>query len=92
MNSLDLFISNRMGVYFISFYFILFHFISIYLFIMCARFSLLLLLLVVVVEEEVLPCFIDSSVFKANSLEPGQTPHNAASDLTLFANVPLMGR
>ena len=48
---------------------------------MCARFSLSLLLLVVVVVEVVLPCFIDSSVFNANSVEPDQTPHNAASDL-----------
>ena len=30
-----------------------------------------------------LPCFIESPVFNANSVDPDQTPHSAASDMGL---------
>ena len=40
------------------------------------------------------PCFIEIPVFNANSLDPDQMPHSAASDLGLHClpiNVPFTG-
>ena len=38
-----------------------------------------------------LPCFTEIPILNANSVDPDQMPHSAASDLgLLFANVPFM--
>ena len=39
-----------------------------------------------------LPCFIETLVFNANSVDPDQTPHSAASDMGLhFLSMSLLG-
>ena len=40
-----------------------------------------------------LSCFVEISEFKANSVDPDQTPHSVASDLGLYCfQCPFMGR